>query len=99
MSIVSNIIYAITGIPCSPQVTQSVVARYVFCPNRNDLIQCYKSTVLLGYPHTCNQVVIYLSTLENTLQNRPSWKRNFLRLSINAHRKQSFFVFQGLHCL
>jgi len=22
-----------------------------------------------------------------------------LRLSINAHRKQSFFVFQGLHCL
>jgi len=23
----------------------------------------------------------------------------FLRLSINAHRKQSFFAFQGLHCL
>jgi len=23
----------------------------------------------------------------------------FLRLTINAHRKQSFFVFQGLHCL
>jgi len=23
----------------------------------------------------------------------------FLRLSINAHRKQSFFVLQGLHCL
>jgi len=23
----------------------------------------------------------------------------FLRLSINAHRKQSFFVFHALHCL
>jgi len=23
----------------------------------------------------------------------------FLRLSINAHRKQSFFVFQAFHCL
>jgi len=63
------------------------------------LIQCYNSTVLLCYPHTCNETVIYLSTLENTLQNRWSWKCNFLRLSINVHKKQSFFVFQGLHCL
>jgi len=41
------------------------------------LIQCYNSTVLLGYPHTCNEAVIYLSTLENTLQNRRSWKCHF----------------------
>jgi len=63
------------------------------------LIQCYDSTVLLGYPHTCNEAAIYLSTLENTLQNRRSWKCNFLRISVNACRKQSFFVFQGLYCL
>ena len=61
------------------------------------LIQCYNSTVLLGFPHTCNEAVIHLSTLlENPLQIRRSWKCNFLRLSINAHRKQSFFVFQRL---
>jgi len=41
------------------------------------LIQCYNSTVLLGYHHTCNEAIIYLSTLENTLQNRQSWKCNF----------------------
>jgi len=34
MSIVSNIIYAIAGIHCSLQVTQSVVALRV-CPNQN----------------------------------------------------------------
>jgi len=28
------------------------------------LIQCYNSTVLLGYPLTCNEAVICLSTLE-----------------------------------
>jgi len=41
------------------------------------LIQCYNSTASLGYPPTCNEAVIYLSTLENPLQNRPSWKCKF----------------------
>jgi len=26
-------------------------------------------------------------------------KMHFLQLSINAHRKQIFFIFHGLHCL
>jgi len=30
-----------------------------------------------GLPPTCNEAVIYLSTLENALQNRPSSKCNF----------------------
>jgi len=35
------------------------------------------STVSLGYPPTCSEAVICLSTLENALQNRPSWNWNF----------------------
>jgi len=99
MSIVSNIIYAIRYIHCcfSSDIISCCTAW--FAQIEMFLIQCYNSTVSLGYPPTCSGAVIYLSTLENTLQNRPSWKCNFLRLSINAHRKQSFFVFHGLHCL
>ena len=46
------------------------------------LTQCYNSKVFLGYPHTCNEAVTYLSTLKNTLQNRPSWKCIFYDLAL-----------------
>jgi len=99
MPIVSNIIYAITDIHCC--FLSNLISCCATCFSQIEmfLIQCYNSTVSLGYPPTCNEVATYLSTLENTLQNRPSWKCKFLRLSINAHRKQSFFVFHALHCL
>jgi len=58
------------------QVTISCCATY-FAQFEMFLIQCYNPTVTLGYPHTCNEAVIYLSTSENTLQNRPRWKCNF----------------------
>ena len=98
MSIVSNIIYAITDIHCcfSSNIISCCTTR--FAQIEMFLIQCCISTFSLGYPPTCNEAVIYLSTSENALQNRPSLKCNFLRLSINAHRKQTF-IFHGLHCL
>jgi len=52
MSIVSNIIYAITGIHCSPQVTQSVVALRVLskpkCFWYNVIVQrsCWTTLIL-----------------------------------------------------
>jgi len=51
----------------------------VFCPNRNvlDTMLQFNGLAGLPYPPTCNKAVIYLSTLENTLQNRPSWKCKF----------------------
>jgi len=48
--------------------------RDVFFPNRNVFDTVLNSTVSLGYPPTCNEVVIYLRILENALQNRPSLK-------------------------
>jgi len=99
MSIVSNIIYAITDIHCCFSSNIISCCATCFAQIEMFLIQCYNSTVSLGYPPTCNEAVKYLSTSENVLQNRPSWKCNILRLSINAHRKQSFFIFHGLHCL
>jgi len=63
------------------------------------VIQRYNLTVLLGYPPPCNETVIYLSILENTSKLTKLKMHIFLQLSINAHRNQSFFVFQGLHCL
>jgi len=89
MSIVSNIIYAITDIRSSNIISGCAT---FFAQIEMFLIQCYNSTVSLGYPPTCNEAFTYLSTSENTLQNRPCWKCIFLRLSINSHRKQSFFV-------
>jgi len=99
MSIVSNTIYAITDIHCCFSSNIISCCATGFAQIEMFLIQCCNSTVSLGYPPTCKEAVIYLSTSENALQNRPSWKCNFLRLSINTNRKQSFFVFQGLHCL
>ena len=99
MTIVSNLIYAIPGIPLFSSSNTISCCATCFVRIEMFLIQCYNSIILLGYSHTCNEAVICLSTLENTLQNRRSWKYNFLRLGINAHRKQSFFAFQELHCL
>jgi len=63
------------------------------------LIQCYNSTVWLGYPLTCNEAVIYLRPRKTLFKTDQVENAIFLQLSINAHRKQSFFVFLGLHCL
>jgi len=60
MSIVSNIIYAITGIHC-----------------------CFSSNIFTCCATCFAQIEMQI----------------VLRLSINAHRKQSFFLLQGLHCL
>jgi len=51
--------------------------RCVFCSYQNIFDTMLHSTVSLGYPPTCNEAVIYLSTSENTFQNRPSRKCNF----------------------
>jgi len=77
MSVVSNIIYAITDIHCC--FSSNIISCCATCFAQIEmlLIQCYNSTVSLGYPPTYNEAVIYLSTSENTLQNRPSWKCNF----------------------
>ena len=99
MSIVSNKIYAITDIYCCFSSNIIGCCATCFAQIEMFLIQCCNSTVSLDYPPNCNEAVKYLSTSENALQNRPSWKCNFLRLSINAHRKQRFFIFHGLHCL
>jgi len=98
MSIVSNIIYAITDIHC--WFSSNIISCCATCLAQIEifLMQSYNSTVWLGYPPTCNEAVIYLRTSENTLQNRVE-NAIFIQLSINAHRKQSFFVFHGLHCL
>ena len=96
---VSNIICVITDIHCCFSSNIISCCATCFAQIEMFLIQCYNSVVSLGYPRTCNEAVIYLSTLENALQNRPNWKWKILRLSINAHRKQSFFVLQGLHYL
>jgi len=79
MSVVSNIIYAITDIHCSFSNNKSRISCCATCfaQIKMFLIQCYNSTVSLGYPPTCNEAVIYLSTSENTFQNRPCWKCNF----------------------
>jgi len=74
---VSNIIYAIAGIHCCFSSNIISCCATCFAQIEMFLIQCYDSTVSLGYPPALNEAVIYLSTLENTLQNRPSWKSNF----------------------
>jgi len=74
MSIVSNIICAITDIHCCFSSNTISCCATCFAQIEMFLIQCYNSTVSMGYPPTCNEAVTYLSTLENTLQNRPSWK-------------------------
>jgi len=57
------------------QVTQSVVALRVL--SKSKYFWYNVTTVSLGYPPACSEAVIYLSTLEIALQNRPSWKCNF----------------------
>ena len=86
-SVVSNIIYAITDVHWyfSSDIISCCAA--CFAQIVMLLIQCYNSTVSLGYPPTCNEAVMYLSTLENTFQNRPSWKCNFLRLNTVFFKK------------
>jgi len=78
MSIVSNIIYVITGIHCCFSSNTISCCATCFAQIEMFLILCYNSTVLLGYPHTGKEAVIYLSTLENTLQNQRSWKCKFV---------------------
>jgi len=77
MSIVSNIIYAITDIHCC--FSSNIISYCAACFAQIEmfLIQCCNSAVSLGYPPTCNEAVIHLRTSENALQNRASWKRNF----------------------
>jgi len=65
MSIVSNIIYAITDIHCRFSSNIISCCETCFAQIEMFLIQCYNSTVSLSYPPTCNKAVIYLSTLEN----------------------------------
>jgi len=78
MSIVSNIIYAITDIHSSLQVTQSVVALRVLPKSKcfwyNLIIHrsCWATLIL-----ATKLLYTYLKTVENTLQNRRSWKCNF----------------------
>jgi len=76
MSIVSNIIYAITDI--HRRFSSNTISGCAKCFAQIEmfLIQCCNSTVSLGYLRTCNEAVIYISTSENALQNRPSWKCN-----------------------
>jgi len=77
MSIVSNIIYVITDIHCC--FSSNIISCCATCLAHIEMfvLQCYSSTVSPGYPPSCNEAVIYLSILENALQNRPSWKCKF----------------------
>jgi len=77
MSIVSNIIYAITDIHCC--FSSNIISCCATCFAQIEMfvIECCNSTVSLGYPPSYNETFIYLSTLENNLQNRPSWKCRF----------------------
>ena len=77
MSIVSSIIYAITDIHFSFSSNTISCCATCFAQIEMFVIQCCNSTVSLGYLPTCNEAVIYLSTSENALQNRPSWKCKF----------------------
>jgi len=77
MSIVSNIIYAIADLHCCFSSDIISCCATCFAQIEMFLMQCYNSTVSLGYPPTCNEAGIYLSTLETALQNRPSWKWKF----------------------
>jgi len=69
MSIVSNIIYAITDIHCCFSSNIISCCSTYFAQIEMFVLQSYNSTVSLGYPPTCNEAVIYLSTSENALQN------------------------------
>jgi len=73
-SIVSNIICAFTDIHCCISSNIISCCATCFAQIKMFLTQCYNSTVSLGYPPTCKRSCCIPSTLENALQNRPSWK-------------------------
>jgi len=84
MPIVSIIFYAITDIHCCfSSNIHHCCCTTCFAQIEIFFIQCYDSTVSLGYPPACNEAIIYLSTTENAVQKKPSWKCIFLRLGIN----------------
>jgi len=76
MSIVSNIIYPIADIHCCFASNTINCCATCFAQTK-----CFWYNVTtqwsLGHPPSCNEIVIYLCTLEKTLQNRPSWTRKF----------------------
>jgi len=95
MPIVSNIIYAITDIHCSLQITQSVVALRVLPTSK-----CFWYNVVIQRSGWATLIfatkLLYTSAPRKSLFKTDEVENAiFLRLSINAHRKQSFFVFQG----
>jgi len=49
--------------------------------------------------HSPKPTTLYLSNWKTLSETDQVENAMFLRLSIDAHKKQSFFVFQGLHCL
>ena len=71
------LICAITDVHCCFSSNITSCCATCFTQIEMFLIKCYNSTASLGYPPTYNEAVIYLSTLENTLENRPSWKCKF----------------------
>jgi len=97
--IVSSIIYAIADIHCC--FSSNIISCCAMCFAQIEmfLIQCYNSTVS-GLPSYL-QRSFYIPKHLGKHSSKPTKLKMqiFLRLSINAHRKQSFFVFQGLHCL
>jgi len=99
MSIVSNIIYAITDIHCcvSSNINSCCAT---LCPNRNVFDTMLEFNGVAGLPSYLQRSCYTPKHLGKYSSKPMKLKMQiFLRLIINAHKKQSFFVFQGLHCL
>jgi len=101
LSIVSNILYAITDIHCCFSSNIISCCTTCFAQIEMFLIQCYNPFIGLAGLPAYLQRSCYIPKHLGKCSSKPTKleMKNFLRLSINAHRKQSFLVFQGLHCL
>jgi len=73
--------------------------RNVFRPNRNVFDTMLQFNGLAWLPSYLQRSCYIPKHHGKHSSNGGSWICNFLRLSINAHKKQSLSVFQGLHCL
>jgi len=98
MSIVSNI-YVITDIHCC--FSSNIISCCATCFAQIEMfvIQCYNSTVSLLWATLQRSCYIPKHLGKRSSKLTKLKMQIFLRLSINARRKQSFLVFHGLHCL
>jgi len=72
----------------------------VFSPNRNVFDTMLQFNGLAGLPSYLQRSCCIPKHLGKHSSKPTKLKMQIvLQLSINGHRKQSFFVFHGLHCL